>query len=104
MSVVAAGATPRVVANATADMGRVRAALAGITATPATADMGEALALASALAARAGDAQVLVATDAAFDAAERTSTSRRPSPSSRWAASGRTRRSSPSPCAARRPR
>ena len=66
VSVVAAGATPRVVANATADLGRVRAALAGITATPATADMGEALALASALAARAGDAQVLVATDAAF--------------------------------------
>jgi hypothetical protein len=66
VSVVAAGATPRVVANATADMGRVRAALAGIRATPATADMGEALALASALAARAGDAQVLVATDAAF--------------------------------------
>ena len=66
VSVVAAGATPRVVANATADMGRVRVALAGITATPASADMGEALALASALAARAGDAQVLVATDAAF--------------------------------------
>ncbi|MFH1475572.1 MAG: VWA domain-containing protein [Chloroflexota bacterium] len=66
VSVVVAGATPRVVVNATADMGRVRMALAGITATPATADMGEALALASALAARAGDAQVLVATDAAF--------------------------------------
>jgi Ca-activated chloride channel family protein len=66
VSVVAAGATPRVVANATADMGRVRAALAGITPTAASADMGEALALASALAARAGDAQVLVATDAAF--------------------------------------
>ena len=66
VSVVAAGATPRVVANATADMGRVRAALSGITASAATADMGEALALASALAARAGDAQVLVATDAAF--------------------------------------
>jgi hypothetical protein len=66
VSVVAAGATPRVVANATSDMGRVRAALAGIAGTPATADMGEALALASALAARAGDAQVLVATDAAF--------------------------------------
>jgi Ca-activated chloride channel family protein len=66
VSVVVAGATPRVVANATADMGRVRAALAGITASAATADMGEALALASALAARAGDAQVLIATDAAF--------------------------------------
>ena len=66
VSVVAAGPTPRVVANATTDMGRVRAALAAIVATPATADMGEALALASALAARAGDAQVLVATDAAF--------------------------------------
>jgi Ca-activated chloride channel family protein len=66
VSVVAAGATPRVVANATADLGRVRAALAGITATPATANIGEALTLASALAARAGDAQVLVATDAAF--------------------------------------
>jgi Ca-activated chloride channel family protein len=66
VSVVVAGATPRVVVNATADVGRVRAALAAITATPATADMGEALVLASALAARAGDAQVLVATDAAF--------------------------------------
>ncbi len=66
VSVIAAGATPRVVANATADLGRVRTALAEIAATPATADMGEALALASALAARAGDAQVLVATDAAF--------------------------------------
>jgi hypothetical protein len=67
VSVVAAGATPRVVANATTDLGRVRAALAGIEATPASADMGEALALASALAARAGDAQVLIATDAAFE-------------------------------------
>jgi Ca-activated chloride channel family protein len=66
VSVVAAGATPRVVANATADLGRVRSAVAAISATPATADMGEALALASAIAARAGDAQVLVATDAAF--------------------------------------
>lgn len=66
VSVVAAGATPRVVANATADLGGVRAALAGIQATPAAADMAEALALASALAARAGDAQVLVATDGAF--------------------------------------
>ena len=66
VSVVEAGAAPRVVANATADMGRVRAALAGIAATPATADIGEALALAAALAARAGDAEVLIATDAAF--------------------------------------
>jgi hypothetical protein len=66
VSVVAAGATPRVVVNATSDLGRVRAALASITPTPATADLGEALALASALAARAGDAQVLVATDAAW--------------------------------------
>jgi hypothetical protein len=66
VSVVGAGAAPRVVANATADMGRVRAALAGIAATPATADIGEALALAAALAARAGDAEVLIATDAAF--------------------------------------
>ena len=66
VSVVVAGTTPRVVVNATADLGRVRAALAAISATPATADMGEALALASALAARAGDAQVLVATDAAY--------------------------------------
>ncbi len=66
VSVVVAGATPRVVVNATADLGRVRTALAAIAPTPATADMGEALALASALAARAGDAQVLVATDAAY--------------------------------------
>lgn len=66
VSVVAAGATPRVVVNATADLGRVRAAVAAITPTAATADMGEALALAAALAARAGDAEVLIATDAAF--------------------------------------
>ena len=51
-------------------------------ATPATADMGEALALASALAARAGDAQVLVATDAAFTPAGRAWRWRRPSRSS----------------------
>lgn len=68
VSVVVAGATPRVAVNATTDLGRVRAAIAAIQPTSAAADMGEALALASALAARAGDAQVLLATDASFAA------------------------------------
>ncbi len=66
VNVIEAGAVPRVAANATTDMGRVRAALAAIQARPATADLAGALRLASALAARADDAQVLVATDAAF--------------------------------------
>ena len=66
VSVIAAGRTARVVVNGTTDIGRVRAAIEGITVSPATGDLGDALNLANALAARAGDAEILVATDAAL--------------------------------------
>ncbi len=66
VSVVAAGRTARVVVNATTDLGRVRAALEGLEVSPATGDLGDALNLADALAARSGDAEILVATDAAL--------------------------------------
>jgi len=66
VSVIAAGATARVVANGTDDLSRVRAAIGSITAESAPGDMADALTLADALAARAGDAQVMVVTDAAF--------------------------------------
>ncbi|HXG26385.1 MAG TPA: VWA domain-containing protein, partial [Candidatus Binatia bacterium] len=66
VSVIAAGGTARVVVNGTTDLGRIRAAIDGITVSPATGDLGDALALADALADRAGDADILVATDAAL--------------------------------------
>lgn len=66
VSVIAAGGTARVVVNGTTDMGRVRAAVDGITVSQATGDLGDALTLADALASRAGDAEILVATDAAL--------------------------------------
>ncbi|HTK44902.1 MAG TPA: VWA domain-containing protein [Patescibacteria group bacterium] len=66
VSVIAAGRTARVVVNGTNDIGRVRAAIDGITVSSATGDLGDALNLANALAARAGDAEILVATDAAL--------------------------------------
>ncbi len=66
VSVIAAGATARVVVNGTTDIGRVRAAVEAITVSPATGDLGDALTLADALASRAGDAEILVATDAAL--------------------------------------
>jgi Ca-activated chloride channel family protein len=66
VSVIAAGKTARVVVNGTTDLGRVRAAIEGITTSPTTGDLGDALNLADALAARAGDAEILVATDAAL--------------------------------------
>jgi hypothetical protein len=66
VSVIAAGRTARVVVNGTSDLGRVRAAIDGIAVSPATGDLGDALNLANALAARSGDAQILVATDAAL--------------------------------------
>jgi hypothetical protein len=66
VSVIAAGRTARVVANDTTDIGRARAAIATIEPASAPGDMGEALRLASALAARSGDAEVLVVTDAAL--------------------------------------
>src|SRR5919112_2628466 len=66
VSVIAAGRTARVVTNGTADLGRVKQAIAGITATSDVGDLGDALRLASALAARSGDAEIIVATDAAL--------------------------------------
>jgi len=66
VSVIAAGRTARVVVNGTTDLGRVRAAIDGIAVEAATGDLGDALNLADALAARAGDAEILVATDAAL--------------------------------------
>ena len=66
VSVIAAGGTARVVVNGTTDLGRVRAAVEAIAVSPATGDLGDALTLADALASRAGDAEILVATDAAL--------------------------------------
>ncbi len=66
VSVIAAGRTARVVANATSDLGHVRSAIEGIAPEAAPGDMADALRLASALAARAGDAEVLVVTDGAI--------------------------------------
>jgi von Willebrand factor type A domain/Aerotolerance regulator N-terminal len=66
VSVIAAGRTARVVVNGTTDIGRVRAAIDGIAVSPSSGDLGDALNLANALAARAGDAEILVATDAAL--------------------------------------
>ena len=65
VSVVEAGAVSRVVANRTADVGRVRQAIAGIRAVPVASDLADALRIASGLAAAGGDSEVLVATDAA---------------------------------------
>jgi hypothetical protein len=66
VSVIAADRTARVVANETDDLGRVRQAIAGIEVSASSGDLGDALRLADALAARAGDAEVLVVTDAAL--------------------------------------
>ena len=66
VSVIAADRAARIVVNESTDLGRVRDAIEGITATSSRGDLGDALELASKLAARSGDAQVLVATDAAL--------------------------------------
>jgi Ca-activated chloride channel family protein len=66
VSVVAAGRTAKVVANGTSDLGRVKQAISAIQPTSDVGDLGDALRLASALAARSGDAEILVATDAAL--------------------------------------
>jgi hypothetical protein len=66
VSVVTADRTARIVVNETADMGRVRQAVDGIEPTSASGDLGDALELAGKLAARSGDAQILVATDGAL--------------------------------------
>jgi Ca-activated chloride channel homolog len=66
VSVIAAGRTARVVANGTSDLGSARQAINAIPATSDVGDLGDGLRLASALAARSGDAEILVATDAAL--------------------------------------
>src|SRR3954470_4196725 len=66
VSVIAAGRTAKVVANGTSDLGHVRQEISSIEPTSAVGDLGDALRLASALAARSGDAEILVATDASL--------------------------------------
>jgi len=66
VSVIAAGRTARIVATGSTDLGRVRQAIASIEVTASRGDLGDALTLASALAARSGDAEILIATDAAL--------------------------------------
>ena len=66
VSVIEAGRTARIVATGTSDLGRVRAAIEGIRPTVSRGDLGDALALAQQLAIQSGDAEVLVATDAAL--------------------------------------
>jgi hypothetical protein len=66
VSVIAADRTARIVVNESGDVSRVRQAIEGIPVTQSRGDLGDALELASKLAARSGDAQVLVATDAAL--------------------------------------
>ena len=65
VSVIAAGRTAKVVANGTDNLGLVKQAIASITATSDSGAIRDALRLASALAARTADAEILVATDAA---------------------------------------
>jgi Ca-activated chloride channel family protein len=66
VSVIAADRSARIVVNESKDLSRVRQAIEGIPVTQSRGDLGDALELASKLAARSGDAQVLVATDAAL--------------------------------------
>ncbi len=66
VSVIAAGRSARVVTNGSTDLTRVRQAIASIGPSADIGDLGDALRLADALAARATDAQILVATDAAL--------------------------------------
>lgn len=66
VSVVEAGRTARIVASGTSDMGRIRQAIDSIRPTAAPGDLTDALGLASELASQSGDAEVLVATDAAL--------------------------------------
>jgi hypothetical protein len=66
VSVIEAGRTARIVASGTSDAGRIRGAIDGIRPTVSRGDLGDALALAQQLAVQSGDAEVLVATDAAL--------------------------------------
>src|SRR5687768_1348886 len=66
VSVIAAGRSARIVVNESTDLSRVRQAIDAVTVSQGSGDLGDALELASKLAARSGEAQVLVATDAAL--------------------------------------
>ncbi|HSK51427.1 MAG TPA: VWA domain-containing protein [Clostridia bacterium] len=66
VSVIAAERTARIVANETSDLGRVRQAIDSLEPTNTTGDLGDAMELASKLARRSGDAEILVATDGAL--------------------------------------
>lgn len=66
VSVIEAGRTARIVATGTSDIGRVRQAIDGVQPSAARGDLTDALALAQQLAVQSGDAQILVATDAAL--------------------------------------
>ena len=66
VSVIAADRTARIVVNETTDLGRVRQALPTIQPSSASGNLGDALELAGKLAARSGDAQILVGTDGAL--------------------------------------
>ena len=66
VSVIEAGRTARIVATGTSDIGRVRGAIDSIRPTVSRGDLGDALALAQQLAVQSGDAEILVATDAAL--------------------------------------
>ena len=66
VSLIAADRRARIVVNETTDLGRVRQALDGIKVSSSRGDLGDALELAGKLAARSGDAQILVATDGAL--------------------------------------
>ena len=66
VSLIAADRTARIVVNETTDLGRVRQALATIQPSSTSGNLGDALELAGKLAARSGDAQILVATDGAL--------------------------------------
>ncbi|HUQ77342.1 MAG TPA: VWA domain-containing protein [Patescibacteria group bacterium] len=66
VSVIEAGRTARIVATGTTDLGRVRQAIDSIRPSVGRGDLGDALALAQQLVIQSGDAEVLVATDAAL--------------------------------------
>ena len=66
VSVIEAGRTARIAVTGTSDIGRVRQAIDGIEPTVSRGDLGDALALAQQLAVQSGDAEILVATDAAL--------------------------------------
>ena len=66
VSVIAVDRSARIVVNDTADISRVRQALDELEPAATRGDLGDALELASKLAARSGDAQILIATDAAL--------------------------------------